>query len=253
MKKNGIHARLVQMLRANAQSERKPLNVVRNEAQNDATIYIYDVIDPYWGVSDEEVARAVASLAPDAHIKLRVNSPGGDVFAGRAIANAIKGHPGKVTAYVDGLAASAATTVVDAADEIVMATGSFYMIHNSWTLAMGNKTDLLDMAALLGKIDSQIAADYVARTGKSVEDVVAWMDAETWFTAQEAVDAGFAHSVADKAAKAENSAGAKAWNLSAFLNVPKELMAPDAPPASEPDFAAKRAANERRLRLFEFA
>jgi ATP-dependent Clp protease protease subunit len=255
MQKRSIGARLMQMLRDNARAERQPLNVVRNNAANESTIYIYDVIDPYWGVSDLEIAKAVASMSPDTWIKLRVNSPGGDVFTGRAIANVLAAHPGKVTAYVDALAASAATTVVDAADEVVMAKGSFYMVHNSWTIAMGNKGDFTDIAALLAKIDGEIAADYVNRTSKTLDQVVAWMDAETWFTAQEAVDAGFATSLAeppDKSAGTANSA--KRWNLAAFANAPKALLEPVQTPAqNDADWAAIRASNERRLRLLELA
>ncbi len=250
MKTNNFTARLMQMLRDNAQAERKPLNVVRNEAAKEATIYIYDVIDSYWGVNDQDIARAVSELPKDTWIKARVNSPGGDVFTGRAIATTFANHPGKVTAYVDGLAASAATTVCDSADEIVMAKGSFYMIHNSWTVAAGNKSAFMDTAALLAKIDGEIAADYVQRTGKTVEEIVQLMDAETWFTAQEAFDNGFATSVAEKVSKAENSA--KRWNLAAFTNVPKALLEmPE--PAPENEWARMHEANARRLQLFSLS
>lgn len=238
--------KLVQLLRDNATTERKPLNLVRAEGSSEATLYIYDVIDAYWGVNAREVAQAISGLAATDTLHLRINSPGGDVFEARAIAAAIAQHAGKTVAHIDGLAASAATTIAASADEVEIIDGGFYMIHNAWTLAMGNKHDLRETAGLLDKVDGAIVGDYTKRTGASAEQVVAWMDAETWFTAQEAVDNKFADRLAAPASKASN-ASARQFNLGVYDKTPKALLEQPQPPA--PDFAAARAANERRLRL----
>jgi ATP-dependent protease ClpP protease subunit len=188
---------------------------------DEATLYLYDAIvadaaEAEWfgGVDPLTFAKVLAGItAPIIH--LRINSPGGDVFAAQAIAQALREHPAQVIAHVDGYAASAATEVAVAADEVVMAPGAMYMIHNAWTIAWGNKNDLMDTAALLEKVDGTLAEGYAGRTGQAIEQVRAWMDAETWFTAQEAVDAGFA----DRIAEAKPKAAAK-WDLSAYAHAP---------------------------------
>lgn len=240
--------KLVQLLRDNASADRKPLNLVRAEDSGEATLYIYDVIDAYWGVNAKEVAQAIAGLKPTDTLHLRINSPGGDVFEARAIVAAISQHSGKTVAHIDGLAASAATTIASAADEVEIVDGGFYMIHNAWTFAFGNKHDLRETSDLLDKVDGAIIADYAKRTGASAEQLVAWMDAETWFTAQEAVDNKFADRLQPSAKedKASN-ATARQFNLAVYDKTPKALLENTQPPA--PDFAAVRAANERRLRL----
>lgn len=244
--------KLMQLLRENAQSERKPLNLVRAaDAPNDATLYFYDVIDSYWGISAKEVALAIAGLDANTTLHLRINSPGGDVFEAEAIATAIRQHPGKTVAHIDGLAASAATRVASAAQEVEIAMGGFYMIHNAWTLALGNKHDMTATAKLLDKVDSTIVADYARRTDQTSEQIVTWMDAETWFTAQEAVDNKFADRLVDAADKTSN-ATAHQFNLAAFDKTPQALLTPP-PSSAAPDFAAQRAHNERRLRLLQIA
>lgn len=240
--------KLVQLLRDNASTDRKPVNLVRAEGSADATLYIYDVIDAYWGISAKEVAQAIAGLAPTDTLHLRINSPGGDVFEARAISAAIAQHAGKTVAHIDGLAASAATTIAASADEVEIIDGGFYMIHNAWTFAMGNKHALRETAGLLDKVDGAIVADYAKRTGATAEQLVAWMDAETWFTAQEAVDNKFADRLA-VSAKLSNpdNASARQFNLTVYDKTPKALLEPAQPAA--PDYAAARAANQRRLRL----
>src|SRR5690606_19215300 len=114
-----------------------------------------------------------------------------------AICQAIRESGAKVIAHIDGYAASAATVIATAADEVEIADGGFYMIHNSWTWAMGNANDLTATAALLSKIDGSLAAQYAKKSGKPVDEIKGQMDAETWFTAEEAVDAGLVDRVAE--------------------------------------------------------
>ena len=231
--------KLLNLLRDNAKRSVSALKV--ENADDAATIYLYDVIDPYFGIGAAEFNKELVALKGKT-VRLRINSPGGDVFEARAMATAITQH-GNVVAHIDGLAASAATYVALAATSVEIADGSFFMIHNAWTFAYGNKDDLRKTANLLDKIDESIVADYAKKTGKTVDEIVAWMNAETWFTAQEAMDNSFVDSVFD-GSKAENK-----WNVSAYANAPAALTAP-APPA-EPDWQEQRIANMNRLRLLE--
>ena len=146
---------------------------------------------------------------------MRINSPGGDVFAAQAIAQAIRDTKARVVAHVDGYAASAATEIAIAADEIEIAEGGFFMIHNAWTLAVGNADDFAATVVLLNKVDDVLCSAYAAKCGKPKDEVKAWMDAETWFSAQEAVDAGLVDRIAEG-----SKAKASAWNLSAYTGAP---------------------------------
>lgn len=217
---------------------------LRSEANGTdwTTLYVYDVIDSWWGVSAAEFARELNAITTP-NIALRINSPGGDVFEARAMMTALNDHPANIVAKIDGLAASAATALTLACDSVEIAEGGFYMIHQAWTFAMGNADDLTATAALLGKIDDVLVDGYVAKSSKTAEEVRALMKAETWFTAQEAVDAGFADSIMATKAK---SAEARAFNLAAFANAPKALTAPP-----EPDPAASRESFLARMGLYE--
>jgi ATP-dependent Clp protease protease subunit len=231
--------RLLALLAANS-SKPKRFEVVRNEATPDeASIYLYDVIDPFWGVSAKQFVKELNALtAPVIH--LHINSPGGDVFDGRAMATAIAQHKSKVIAHIDGLAASAASYVAIAAKEVVMAEGSFLMIHNAWTIAFGNKDDLTATAGILEKIDESLVDTYHARTGAAKDQIKEWMNAETWFTAQEAVDEGFADSVA------AGSQGAKdAWDLTMY---DRARPAAQLGPAPEPEDDHAEIEHAERLR-----
>jgi ATP-dependent protease ClpP protease subunit len=210
---------MIKILIDNAAREKRSANLVRNESG--ATIYIYDVIDSYWGVSARSVIEALAEAGEGVDVAIRINSPGGDIFEGRAIMAAIKNHSGKTTAYIDSLAASAATSIAIACDEVVISQGAFFMIHNASSAVWGDKNDMRECADLLEKIEGSIVADYVGKTGAEEQQVIDWMDAETWFSADEAIANGFCDRLADSA-KAKNT-----WNLSAFNKAPKELIEPD--------------------------
>ncbi|WP_341505920.1 head maturation protease, ClpP-related [Sphingomonas sp. 2378] len=184
------------------------------------TLFVYDVIDGFWGVSAADFAKELAAITTP-KVRLRINSPGGDVFEARAMMTAIREHPAEFTAVVDGLAASAATALTLACDTVEIAEGGFYMIHRAWTFAMGNAEDMTATATLLGKIDDVLTEGYVAKTGKSTAEIEAWMKAETWFNAAEAIEAGFVDRMAAVPEKAK--AQANVFNLSAFANVPKAL------------------------------
>lgn len=226
--------KIAQLLRNGAGAT--PAKIVAEDEPQ--TLYLYDIIDPYWGVGASQFNKALAGMSGK-KVTLRVNSPGGDVFDGRAMAAAIAQH-GDVHAVIEGLAASAATYVTAACASVSIAAGSFYMIHNAWTMAYGNKDDLIKTADLLAKIDGTIIDDYAKKTGKPRDEIIAWMAAETWFTADEAVANGFADKISDSA-KVENK-----WDLSAYNNAPTPPPRDDAA-----DWEAIRQRNTNRLRLHE--
>ncbi|WP_394425696.1 ClpP-like prohead protease/major capsid protein fusion protein [Vreelandella stevensii] len=154
-------------------------------------IQIYDVID---GVTAATVKRLLASGSNEP-ITLHINSPGGNVTDALAIFNNLRAYAGTVTAFVDGLAASSATLVMLAADEVVMAAHSLIMIHNPWTVAMGDASAMRQSADTLDKAAGEMITLYAERTGQSAEAITAIMEAETWYNAEEAVAAGFAQRV----------------------------------------------------------
>lgn len=236
--------KLLQLARDNAAAS-KPVRA--DTSGSEATIYLHGVIGGWWGDIDETMfAQAMDSIDADI-IHLRIDSPGGDVFAARAMMTAIAQHKAKVVAHVDGLAASAATGICMACDEVEITQGAGFMIHNAWTIAIGNKADMSKTGELLGKIDADLTNDYARRTGKEESEIAAWMDDETWFTADEAVENGFA----DRKVEVVEKRSKNAWNLSAYKNAPP----PEAEPEPEPDqhVEAHRANLERRLALLENA
>jgi ATP-dependent Clp protease, protease subunit len=231
--------KLISLLRANA--SRAPIR-----AEGDA-IYIYDVIvasdaeAEWWGgVSAQSFVKTLATMSGP--ISLRINSPGGDVFAARAMQAAIDTYPDQITAYVDGYAASAASLIAVAADRCVMGQGSMMMIHNAWTIAMGDREEMLSTAALLEKIDGSLADTYAKKAGGEANYFADLMSAETWFSADEAVAEGLADEVSTKAAKASSK-----WDLSAYKAAP--LVEPAAETKPEPAPPEPENDNERRARL----
>ena len=202
------------------------------------TIWLYDVIvstemDAEWcgGVAADTFAKTLLGMSGP--VTIRVNSPGGDVFAGRAMAQAIRDYAEPVTVQVDGCAASAATFITSAADRTVMAPGAMLMIHKAWTVAWGNADEIGAVAALLGKIDGTIAASYAASaTKRGVEpaDFAALMAAETWMTEQEAIEMGLADEILQGADKSASAQARARWDLSAYAGAPAAPPVADDPP-----------------------
>lgn len=165
-----------------------------------ATIRLYGPIDSwggFWGVSAAEVAEALDALGPDVEqIQLRINSPGGEVWEGLAILNMLRAHPAKVTAVVDGIAASAASFIAAGCDATVMSPGTQMMIHDARTFTYGTPKDLRKDAEILDTLSDSTADLYAEAAGGTAADWRALMVEETWYTAKEAVAAGLADSVA---------------------------------------------------------
>jgi ATP-dependent protease ClpP protease subunit len=219
--------------RATRAQERRGWYRITNAAGDGARpaqVHLFDEIG-YWGTSAAmfiDELRAVTA----GDIELRVNSPGGEIFEGYAIYNALASHPANVTAYVDGLAASAASFIVQAADSIIMKETSQMMIHDGIGFVFDNANGMREQADLLDKLSGQIAEIYAARTGVPAADWRTAMLAETWYTAQEAVDAGLADEVEPMRRRGEggstNSAAAahdalsQLWDLSPFRYAGRE-------------------------------
>lgn len=162
----------------------------------DNTISILDVIgfDPWTGegVTTKRIAAALRTIGADKDVVVNINSPGGDVFEGLAIYNLLRDHKGSVTTRVLGLAASAASIVAMAGDEVLIARAGFFMVHNAWAVAIGNRLDLRAAADALEPIDAAMADIYAARSGMDPKKTQKMMDAETWINGSSAVDQNFA-------------------------------------------------------------
>ena len=186
-------------------------------------LMLYGAIGNYFDEIDgKRTVEQINAMTGD--ITVRVNSPGGDVFDGIAIMNALKEHSkdgkGKVTIVVDALAASIASVIATAGDELIMSEGSYLMIHNPWTIALGDAAEFEQVAGVLRQIGGSIAKIYARKTGKEVEEMQALMDAETWIDAQAAVEM----KLADKAEGVE-PASVENFDLTVFNNVPEPLRA----------------------------
>ena len=162
--------------------------------------------------------RNLGRLPDGVPIDLRLNSPGGSVFDAVAIYNALKRHAGTVTVWIDGIAASAASYIAMAGDEIVMPENAFLMIHDPSGLVMGTADDMRAMAEALDKIKGSLTPGYAAKSGGSEEDIAALMAAETWFDAQDALDAGLATRIAEPVRIAAR------FDVGRFRNAPPALV-----------------------------
>lgn len=207
-----------------------------------ATLRLYDPIDSwgeYWGVSAKEFARVLDEL-PDTvtEIRLLINSPGGEVFEGIAIMNALRAHRARVVAVVEGIAASSASFIAAAADELVMMQNSQLYIHNAWAVVIGDAADLIEVASeLSNSFDRNIASVYAAKSGDSVDHWMAEMEKDRFLTADEAV----AEKLADRIEGVGDAEAAKAkFDLSVFARAEGRRAAahnsstPELPSSSEP-------------------
>lgn len=171
---------------------------IRNEAAR-ATVYLYGTIGPdMWdadgGNDAKGFAQTLDALSPKP-LDIRIDSCGGDVYEGFAIASAIQRYEGETTAHVDGVAASAASYIALMADRVVMADYAHLMIHDAWTTACGDSREMLETAGRLDAVDASIASIIAARSGMALDEVRAAMDKETWYDAEAAVAAGLADEV----------------------------------------------------------
>ncbi|WP_063017182.1 MULTISPECIES: head maturation protease, ClpP-related [Nocardia] len=210
-----------------------------------AEVLIYDEIDPWWGVSAATFAKDLAKCAATS-ITVRINSPGGDVYEAIALLNTLRGHPAHITTVVDGLAASAASFVAMAGDEVVVCRNAELMIHDAWVYASGNADELRKHAENLDRISNNIASIYAEKAGGTVEEWRAVMQAETWFSASEAVAAGLADRV--ELVEATALAPVARFDLSAFNYAGRQ-----AAPAPRTPSATEAEANQKGTRMSALA
>lgn len=189
------------------------------KARHENELFIYDEIG-FFGIQAEEFVRQLAAIEGD-EVHIRINSPGGSVFDGQSIITAIREHSSRTVAHVDGLAASMAAMIATSTDETVMADGSFMMIHDPWSIVLGSASDMRREANLLDKVADSLAQQLARKSGMDVDGVKGLMADETWLTADEAVESGFADSLAEE--RADQSAAAR-FDLSVFANVPDSLQ-----------------------------
>jgi ATP-dependent Clp endopeptidase proteolytic subunit ClpP len=208
---------------------------IENKADSGPSeVFIYDEIGGF-GVSSGDFLNELRGIEGD--VSIHLNSPGGDVFDGLTIYQALKNRAGKTTVVVDGLAASIASVIAMGADEVVMAPKATMMIHEGWTAAVGNSADMRKLADLLDKTSANIASVYADRAGGSVEFWRDRMKEETWYSADEALEAGLIDQVQGKAKKAD------AFDLSMYAhagrdNSPAPVLKDTATPVVEPPAAS---------------
>lgn len=179
-------------------------------AEGEDTISIFDVIgEDFWtggGFTAKRAAGALRAIG-NKDVKVQINSPGGDVFEGIAIYNLLRAHPAKVTVEVMGWAASAASIIAMAGDEVRMGPGTFLMVHNAWGVVVGNRHDLRATAEILEGIDQGLIDIYAARASIDRKAIEKLMDAESFMGPTEAIEKGFADALDDglAAPAAENA------------------------------------------------
>ncbi len=188
------------------------------------TLYLYDIlgVDLFGGIAARQVIEDLNALGEVPELTVRINSPGGDVFEGIAVYNALVRFPAKVTIHIDGLAASIASLIAMAGDRTVVAENAMLMVHRPWTVAMGDAEEMRRQAGTLDKAWSAMLTTYARRTGRrgpAVSKRVTDAGGEWWMTADEAVSARFADEVEKGAKKAQ------VFGLSRFRRVPERLAA----------------------------
>lgn len=205
------------------------------DQENDtAEIFVYDAIGGWFGVKASEFVKDLSEITAS-KIIVRVNSPGGDVYDGVAIMNALKRHPATITVTVDGLAASAASFLIQAADDIQMGKGSELMIHDASTFMWGDAAFARETADFLDRISNTIAAVYADRAGGTAQEWRDRMISETWYTAEEAVAAGLADSVIGSEATQKESEDLKnRMDLSVFAYAGRRAAPQPAPTNATP-------------------
>jgi len=198
---------------------------IRNQADEEtAEIFIYgDVGESLWseGTGAKQFAEDLKALGPIKNLDIRINSPGGSVFEGLTIYNTLERHSAKKTVTIDGLAASIASVIAMCGDTIIMPQNAIMMVHDPFGMVLGDADDMRKMAEGLDKIKEGLISAYQRKTKMSNQDISDLMSEETWMTASEAVQWGFA----DEISESMKMAASINFDLSKFKNVPKNIFA----------------------------
>lgn len=215
-------------IKALAKPGNKSWYLIENKTSNEVDIFIYEEIG-FWGVKAGEFVTDLQEIEADI-INLHINTPGGLVFDGFAIANALKKHKATVNTFIEGIAASIGSIIALAGDTVNIHANAYYMIHNPMTMAMGDSKDLERAKDLLDKLTDSLAEIYANKTGKTVEEIKNLMNDETWFNAEEAKAEGFVDNIVDK----EDGDEEANFDLSVFDHAPTELLENMAANATKP-------------------
>jgi ATP-dependent Clp protease protease subunit len=206
------------------QVKRKFWNFIKKDASSGELQLYGEIADStWWGdeVTPKDFKADLDALGDISTLDVYINSPGGDVFAGQAIYSMLKRCKSQVNVYVDGLAASSASLVAMAGDKITMPENAMMMIHNAWTIVQGNANDLRKQAEAMDKVDASIKTAYLAKAPDLTDSkLTEMMDAETWLSAQDAVDLGLADEIED--AK-DYAASLRGRLFDSYRHVPNDL------------------------------
>ncbi len=208
---------------------------IENKADK-AEIWIYESIgEDFWsdgGVTAKKFQKELAEIKAK-QIDLHINSPGGAVFDGIAIYNLLKQHAAEITVYIDGLAASIASVIAMSGDRVIMAGNALFMIHNPSGIVFGTAEDMRKTADVLDKVRSTMTGVYAGKTGKPEDEINGLLDAESWFTADEALAAGFVDEIADEMDLAACAKFIPVMAKAGFKHVPKQINAVRNPPTAK--------------------
>lgn len=169
----------------------------KDEKTGELTLYGDISNSTWWGdeITPQDFKKDLDALGEIANLNIFINSGGGDVFAGQAIHSMLRRHAAYKTVYIDGIAASIASVIAMAGDKIIMPKNAMMMIHKAWTMMAGNADKMRKMADDMDKIDESIVSTYEAKTGLKPDEIIEFMTAEKWMTAEEAVKNGFADEI----------------------------------------------------------
>ena len=197
---------------------------IRNEKKDEAELLIYGVVgNSYWDdVDAKEIVNAIRDIEAKT-IKVRIYSEGGSIFAGLAIYNALKKHSAIINVEIDALAASIASVIAMAGDSVEMPKNAFMVIHNPWTYSCGEEKDMIKAAEILGKLKESLVGVYNDKTGIDTEDISEMMNVETWLSAGDAIEYGFADAITGEVVADEPNNRAFFNSLENFKKVPKEI------------------------------
>ncbi|MBQ9041579.1 MAG: Clp protease ClpP [Eggerthellaceae bacterium] len=208
---------------------------IKNEGER-ATVYLYGEIgESFWGEDDnraKDFAKLLEELEPKP-LDIRIDSCGGDVYEGFAMASAIMRYKGDTHAYIDGIAASAASYIALMADSVSMYSYSMLMIHNAWTIAVGNSEEIRETADKLDALDGTIAGIIAARSNLDIDEVREAMAAESWYSAEAARDAGMADDIIETEVKYAASIDRRIADH--FRRIPDNVAVVDGPLAIRHD------------------
>lgn len=210
----------------------KSFAVEVNSENDETVITIYgDIGESWWfdATSAGDIDRALKEVKTS-KITVRLNSPGGDAFDGITIYNRLKDHNAKVKIIVDGWACSAASIIAMAADELIMNTGSMMMVHEAWTIAMGSKSDMQKTVDMMTKLDESLLDIYMTKATVTREEMKQFVENETWFTADETVQIGFATGInneADEETQTNNALDSEQYKQGVLQRFSKKHMQPE--------------------------